>query len=109
MISPFSVDLPPGSIVVVGPKGRLAISVTDAGRVSFHAVNCDFIGPSNASAAHRAIVSERWETRDENGRYVDDVDLIAMNDLPKWFSELASKPPQKDKAWWNFWKRGKRP
>lgn len=70
--------LPPGSIVVVGPNGYLSVDPFGA----ILAVNCDFIGPEGMTAAHKAIVDERWRGRTEDGSFVDE---SLKPDLPDWW------------------------
>ena len=61
----MDVDLLPGSVIVVGPQGRFKIK--DG---FFTIINCGFHGTLNMTAAHRALVDEKWGDRDEFGRIV---------------------------------------
>jgi hypothetical protein len=89
----------------------LALHVDKNNVLNFKAINCDFIGPNGASAAHRAIVNERWEIRNEDGYLVEDGEIGTMAELPDWFADLACRPPAppKSRPWWMFWRRGARP
>lgn len=106
------IDLEPGSIVVVGPKGRLHLHTRDSGRKYWDAQNCDFIGTSHMTDAHRAIVEERWDKRTIDGGPIGEyAELVVPNSLVKPLTadtrdfmriRGASKRP-----WWKFLWRGK--
>jgi|GEM_PF-6132143 len=100
MVEIFHLELDPGSIVVVGPNGKLIISNRDSGgrSIQFTAKNCDFIGPVEMSDAHRAIVDERWAARTETG--VFQTAQVAPVDMPaslaeKFMVKASEVPPVK--------------
>ena len=106
------IDLEPGSIVVVGPKGRLRLHVHASGRTCWTAQNCDFIGTSEMTDAHRAIVEERWDTRTVDGGFIgDSAQLLIPTSLIKPLTAEPRDPPspsQQNRAdqkrpWWKFW------
>ena len=89
---PFRIDMPPGSVIVVGPNGRLVIEADHLGQVQVIAQNCDFIGDRDPSPAHRALVDERWALRTETGAFFRPDSLV---ELPDWFARksVAAPPP----------------
>ena len=60
----FRAEMGPGSVVVVGPRGRILID-TSTNETIFR--NCDFIHPDAMSPVHRALVNERWDEWDDLG------------------------------------------
>lgn len=63
----LEIDVEPGGVIVVGPKGRLRMVCNPDGEGMLEVSNCDFIGTEQMSAAHRALVDERWRLRAEDG------------------------------------------
>lgn len=63
----IDIEVGPGGVVVVGPKGRLRLVCNSDGVAKIEICNSDIIGTAQMSAAHRALVDERWRLRDENG------------------------------------------
>lgn len=79
------IDLPPGSVVVVGPRGRLTIEMDRAtGRGRIQALGCDFATPGQYGAPQQALVEHVWETRSEFGyplRHGEPVCVVLSREL----------------------------
>ena len=84
------IDLEPGGILVVGPRGRLHIHYHASGDVCVSMVNCDVIGTDHMSEAHKALVDERWRDRSETGDVVVDTDPDVQ--VSKEMKDIIFKP-----------------
>ena len=58
----------PGSVVVVGPGGRIAIAHNKEGEAMITFEGCNFIGAMGMTKAHRALVDEVWREWDDLGQ-----------------------------------------
>ncbi len=89
---PMFVDLPPGSVIVVGPNGRFKFDTIKSELVI---VGCDFKIAGNMTPEHKALVDQLWATRSEYGLNVKDATIV---DIPTWDSDLrgfvAKRPPE---------------
>lgn len=53
--------IPPGGVIVVGPKGRMRIKTAGANSPLFEMVGCSIIGTDDMSDAQMAIIAEAWK------------------------------------------------
>lgn len=70
--------MPPGSIVVVGPRGCLGIKGFEDGSAEVLVQNCDFIGPDGMTDSHLSMVNERWAHRAEYGHFIAEKTTVEM-------------------------------
>lgn len=68
----FDIEMGPGAVMVVGPRGRCSISMRDNKVVAMRLINCDWITADKMTEAHRTLVDEVWSGRNEDGKSLDD-------------------------------------
>lgn len=78
------IDMEPGGVLVVGPRGRFTMHRHASGKICVQAVHCDFVGPDGMSRAHKALVNERWMLRTEDG-------LPILSEIHRHKQELAQE------------------
>lgn len=78
------IDMEPGGVLVVGPRGRFTMHRHASGKICVLAVHCDFVGPDGMSKAQKALVNERWALRTEDG-------LPILSEIQRHEQELAQE------------------
>lgn len=84
------IDMEPGGVLVVGPRGRFTMHRHASGKICVQAVHCDFVGPDGMSRAHKALVNERWALRTEDG-------LPILSEIQRHEQELAQERDKPEK------------
>ena len=84
------IDMEPGGVLVVGPRGRFTMHRHASGKICVQAVHCDFVGPDGMSRAHKALVNERWALRTEDG-------LPILSEIQRHEQELAQDRDKPEK------------
>lgn len=73
-LAEMMIDLGPGDMIVVGPRGRLVIGVASDGDMVIEVTSCAFVAARAMAAmdpVFRAAVDEAWRNWDDLGERID--------------------------------------
>lgn len=94
-------NLPPGSIIVVGPNGRFSLRVKDGQIDHFRMVSCDIIDADAEVSPHQVpFVADVWTQLRDGGEMMP----RALTDAQRSNAPLPSDLPQPRRKWWQVWR-----